>query len=154
VIAIPSAQLEQQTQFLANTLAAQWVLRHGLQVTGGISYTISDYTIHIGALHSARNAAAPNTISPGVVVCIERNMEDIPGMDDTTAEEDQELLEQNREGMQAFWEEVILAESGLDIAGLEVKVMDMIAPPKSHTPAFEDAQAGVRLWCQALLLRG
>ena len=123
----------------------------------GATYQGGPFTIHIGELRAAREAGGPQ--SPGVVVCISTVVSTFNADDAAAADEhDNGVKMENQEaidldcaqaGIRAFWNKI---KAGQDLGRAETR--EVMMAPRNNMAPDDERQAAVRMWCEALRLRG
>jgi hypothetical protein len=144
-------------------MSALWAPRHTIFVREAASYDGGQCTIQIGELRAVREGAGSGAVSsPGVVVCITTTVgseDSEDGLDsgsssmengsimDVDEEEPDFVLAQNY--IRDCWEQI---KSGRDLGRSEVREV-MMAPVSAKTKE-QEREATVRMWCDALRMRG
>ncbi|KAF1941903.1 hypothetical protein EJ02DRAFT_403592 [Clathrospora elynae] len=163
VISIPLRQQDPQTAILRQQFSALWAPRHVFSIWEGASYSSGICTIQIGELRATREGPQSGAVpSPGVVVCITTtvgadssgdgmdlgytSMENSTAMDVGEEEVD---LEYARTVIRDCWS---MIKQGRDLGRSEVKEV-MMAPTATATQE-QERHAAVRMWCDALRMRG
>lgn len=156
VSAIPFSQQDAHASLIRHQFAALWQPRHVTNVPQGISYAAGQCLIQIGELRSVRDGPqSGGPLSPGVVVCISTMV----GTDDdeweaTTAaappaeEEDAIDFDYPKAIIRDCWSTI---KQGRDLGKSEVKEV-MMAP--EYVSGTQEKDAAVRMWCEALRMRG
>jgi hypothetical protein len=155
VSAIPLRQQEAHATLLRNQFSALWQPRHILSIPQGTTYSAGICTIHMGELRSTREGPQSGGMqSPGVLVCIsisigEDDHDDLLNSETTASENGVESLD--FEFAQAMirdcWSKI---KSNRDLGKSEVKEFMMATDDLKK----QEKQSAIRMWCEALRLRG
>ncbi|KAF2015515.1 hypothetical protein BU24DRAFT_421819 [Aaosphaeria arxii CBS 175.79] len=167
VISIPSHNTETHTSFVGNQLQPLWAIRHILNLGNGVTYTVGQFTIHLGELEAVRTSATASSASPGVVVCIST----VAAGGEEDASQDDELRDMGytsvsgadengvngasseftgaEEAIRGLW--AVLRE-GVDFGRAEVREV-MMEKEGLQASKFAESEAAVRMWCDVLRLR-
>lgn len=163
IASIPLRQQDTHASILRNQSSALWTPRHVLAVREGTAYSGGICTIQIGELRATREGPQSGAISsPGVVVCISTALgaEDADGnmqsgydsVENGTAmdvDDDEVDIEYAQTVVRDCWSKI---KDGRDLGRSEVKEV-MMAPVTTNRKGQEQ-EAMVRMWCDALRMRG
>ncbi len=160
-------QQDAHTSLLRYQCSALWTPRHVLAVREGTSYSGGLCTIQIGELRATREGPQSGAVSsPGVVVCISTllgaedadnsNNNNIASGYDTT--ENGTAMELDEEEVDVEYAQAVVRDcwskikDGRDLGRSEVREI-MMAPVTTNNKGQEQ-EAVVRMWCDALRMRG
>ncbi|EKG11068.1 Mediator complex subunit Med20 [Macrophomina phaseolina MS6] len=137
-ITIPWQQMEQYSQLLNLKFGALWMYRMGLQITGGASYSLGEFTVRLGELREKGGHMAMR----GIVVCIQTAKQE--PMDGPT----QELLaEQNDADEELRAGQALVRDIWASFGVSQAKETISPRPPReTNEQPFDE----VHLWCEAL----
>jgi hypothetical protein len=161
VTSIPARQQDAHANILK--MSALWAPRHTVFVRDAASYSGGLCTIQIGELRAVREGAGAGAVSsPGIVVCITTvvgadNAEDgldsgYTSMENGTAmdvDEEEPDFEFARTIIHDCWSKI---KEGRDLGRSEVR--DFMMAPVATTRKEYEREAAVRMWCDALRMRG
>ncbi|KAF2714742.1 hypothetical protein K504DRAFT_486572 [Pleomassaria siparia CBS 279.74] len=156
IIAIPYAQSESHLGYLGTQLSPLWAYRHALHIYQGITYTAGQYILNIGEVRMARSgpSSSSNLVSPGVVVCITT----VTGGDGYAEETDSgyggdtEDIEMDIEELEGEVRQVWnVIKKGIDFGKGDIREVMM---GRDALNGETQKEAVVRMWCDALKLRG
>ena len=150
IVQIPKIQTDAHFNMVANSWAQLWTPQRILEVPHGTIYKVRDFTIYIGELHAKRQA---NVNSPGVVICITTpcgagdDVDSIPNTQEPLGPDDFADLQSELRGL---WKHLT---NGMDFGKSEIREFKQIA---QHFDGKKDLEqeAVVRMWCEALRVRG
>ncbi|CAI6337283.1 unnamed protein product [Periconia digitata] len=154
IVAMPADQFDQFNQLVLNQWSLLWTPQRALDIPPnfpGFSYKVAAFTIHIGALRSRRTGPqTAATLSPGILVCIST---DILGENEEALKSDDNDLDygeidysQTQEAIRELWRTMT---TGVELGKSEVREVMQAGAEKE-----QDTEAAVRMWCEALKLRG
>ncbi|KAJ4983206.1 hypothetical protein SVAN01_11306 [Stagonosporopsis vannaccii] len=150
VAAIPISQSDAQASLLRNQLAALWSPRQTLSVQNGATYEGGLFAVQIGEVRAMREAHGGGMSSPGVVVCISTRLGEEDDVEASNVVKNGLGEEFDVDFAQAMIRELWgKIREGHDLGRAEAREVFM-APTVG--PAYKDA--AVRMWCEALRLRG
>jgi hypothetical protein len=154
VSAIPLRQQEAHATLLRNQFSALWQPRHILSIPQGMSYSAGLCTIYIGELRATREGPQSGGIqSPGVLVCISISIGE-DGPDDPTSENI--ASENGAESLDFEFAQAMIRDCwnkikiNRDLGKSEVKEFMMATEDLKN----QEKQSAIRMWCEALRLRG
>ncbi|KAH7065813.1 hypothetical protein BKA63DRAFT_165495 [Paraphoma chrysanthemicola] len=154
--AIPHNQQDAHALLMRHQFAALWQPRHVLSTSQGTTYGTGLCTIQVSELRSTREGTqSGGVLSPGVVVCISTTV----GSDGTDDVVDQfnGTLENGNEPLDFDFAQSIIRDcwgkikDGRDLGRSEVREV-MMAQDEVH--GVKEKEALIRMWCEALRLRG
>jgi hypothetical protein len=124
-------------------------------VQQGATYEGGPFTIHIGELRATRDGGALQ--SPGVVVCISTTVSTYDASDATGEGENGAAADSREEidldcaqaSIRAFWNKI---KAGRDLGRAEAR--EIMMTRRNDMGPEDERQAVVRMWCEALRLRG
>ncbi|KAH6877881.1 hypothetical protein BKA58DRAFT_376115 [Alternaria rosae] len=160
---IPLRQQDAHASVLRYQCSALWTPRHILAVREGASYSGGLCSIQIGELRATREGPQSGAISsPGVVVCISTTLgaEDTDGnmnsgygtMENGTAmevDEEEVDIEYAQAVVRDCWSRI---KDGRDLGRSEIREVMMASNTTSKKG--QEQEATVRMWCDALRMRG
>jgi hypothetical protein len=163
ITSIPLRQQDAHASVLRYQCSALWTPRHILAVREGTSYSGGLCTIQIGELRATREGPQSGAVSsPGVVVCISTTLgaEDVDSNIDSgygTAEngtamdvdEEEVDMEYAQAVVRDCWSKI---KDGRDLGRSEVREVTMA--PITLGNKDQEQEAMVRMWCDALRMRG
>jgi hypothetical protein len=155
VSAIPLRQQEAHAILLRNQFSALWQPRHILSIPQGTSYSAGLCTVYLGELRSTREGPqSGGTQSPGVLVCISvvigaDDPDDLLNSETSASENGAESFDfDSAQAMiRECWSKI---KNNRDLGKSEVKEFMMA----TEDLAKQEKQAAIRMWCDALRLRG
>jgi hypothetical protein len=149
VSAIPLRQQESHALLLRHQFSALWQPRHILSLQQGTSYTTGLCSVQLGELRWTREGPQSGGIqSPGVVICIS-TIVGAESPDDALEDgEEQPDFEYAQAMIRDCWSKI---KNNRDLGKSEVKEIMMV---QDNIKTFKEQEAAVRMWCEALRLRG
>jgi hypothetical protein len=163
VTSIASRKQDAHANFLRHQMSALWAPRHTIFVRDAATYSGGLCTIQIGELRATREGAGSGAVSsPGVVVCITTAIgadDSEDGLDSGSnsmangAAMDVDGEEPDYDFAQAFiqecWSKI---KDGRDLGRSEVR--EVMMARVATTTKEQGREAAVRMWCDALRMRG
>ncbi|KAF2638531.1 hypothetical protein P280DRAFT_72911 [Massarina eburnea CBS 473.64] len=152
---IPAEEFESHYNLLLNQWSQLWSPQRALDVVNGSTYTLGGaVTIHIGEVRSRRSGPQQGgVLSPGVVVCITTTASSSSESSDHAHVMDLGEgigFEDVQERVTHVWKEM---RKGADLGKGEVKEVLQLTKDVGGENETE-REAVVRMWCEALKLRG
>ncbi|KAF2751145.1 hypothetical protein M011DRAFT_102610 [Sporormia fimetaria CBS 119925] len=152
IIAIPVSSLDSHASFLTGPMGALWTPGHSIKATGE-TYILGETTIQLAALTQQRGDAShgAQTLSPGVVVCIGMQNEDVDPEDiiGDEASMKRELADGGKAQIRALWDQFFSECAGVNKN--EVKEVNIGIEGMSEKTT---RNALIKMWCEVLKLRG
>ncbi|KAI4713302.1 hypothetical protein J4E89_002281 [Alternaria sp. Ai002NY15] len=160
---IPLRQQDAHASVLRYQCSALWTPRHILAVREGASYSGGLCSIQIGELRATREGPQSGAISsPGVVVCISTTLgaEDTDGNMDSGygTMENGAAMQVDEEDLDIEYAQAVVRDcwsrikDGRDLGRSEIREV-MMASTTTNKKGQEQ-EAAVRMWCDALRMRG
>ncbi|KAF2025402.1 hypothetical protein EK21DRAFT_116879 [Setomelanomma holmii] len=156
ICAIPLRQQDAYALLVRHQFAALWQPRHAEGVNNGIAYGTGLCTVQIGELRSSREGPQSGiTPSPGVLVCISTAVGD--DSSDDTGDKMNGAVENGDDTLDFDYAQSIIRDcwgkikDGRDLGRSEVREVMMA---KDNVHGIKEKEATVRMWCDALRLRG
>jgi hypothetical protein len=150
VSAIPLRQQEAHAQLLRHQFSALWQPRHILSIPQGTSYNTGLCTVHLGELRWTREGPQSGGVqSPGVLICISTNIgtddpDDLPNTENAERALDFDFAQAM---IRDCWNKI---KDNRDLGKSEIKEIMMAREDLRN----QEKQAAVRMWCEALRVRG
>jgi hypothetical protein len=163
VTSIPLRQQDAHASILRHQMSALWAPRHMISVRDAASYSGGLCTIQIAELRAIREAAGSGVVSsPGIVVCITTVVgADSPedGLDSGyTSVENGAAMDLDEEEPDFDHAQTVIREcwsrikDGRDLGRSEVR--EVMMAPVITKKKEQEREAAVRMWCDALRMRG
>ncbi|KAF2852590.1 hypothetical protein T440DRAFT_31307 [Plenodomus tracheiphilus IPT5] len=151
VTSIPLQQQDATVFTLRQYMASTWSPRHVLTIQQGATFTGGMFTVQIGELRASREGLQSAPVqSPGVVVCINMTVGG-PDEEEGSAPANPEEIDFDfaQDMIRQCWN---MMKEGRDLGRSEIREVIMV--PTLTTHSEREREAAVRLWCDALRLRG
>lgn len=156
IVTIPAEQFEALYGLVLNQWTPLWTPQRALDIPSnfpGITYKVAAFTIRIGELRARRSGPqTAATLSPGIVVCITTNVGALDGDgDEATADLEEELdFTGVQEQIREIWS---MTTKNAELGKSEIRET-MQAAQDFGGDQRKETDAVVRMWCEALRLRG
>lgn len=170
IISVPSEQFESLYSLVLNQWTQLWTPQRALEIPPnfpGFTYTVPNFTIHIGGLRAKRSGPqAGGSLSPGVLVCITTVAGALDDDDDDDEDNNNHIDGFGKADVSAAMEEELdfsfvqaqirqiwkMMTEGIELGRSEIREV-MQAAQGSGGDREKVKEAAVRMWCEAMKLR-